>query len=218
MTPILSKSFCLIQVARCSSILTLRICFSLCDAVSSLTRMSLRTRPRIIAKYVTIKQTSHSGKLFFRTLNETQYLELMFTCGPPCSKLSPQSLGSLAILALAALLRPMSPRALALSSKLSIGGVFDRDAPRGSFNPADVLPSCLAGVMGFSSVLPPLSRRVPWRLLWWYSPRAPSTGGTLHIGAPSQRSQSVPRPVLPHVQALLLALLTGLMISLLAGR
>ena len=64
------------------------------------------------------------------------------------------------------------------------------------------------------------SRHVLWRLLWyvWCSPRAPSTGGTSHIGAPLQRFRPVPRPVVPHVPALFLALLTGPKISLISGR
>ena len=69
-----------------------------------------------------------------------------------------------------------------------------------------------------SSVLPPLQARLPRMLLWWYSPSAPSTGGTLHTGAPSQRSRPVSRPVVLHVPALLLVLLIGPVISLLSGR
>ena len=77
----------------------------------------------------------------------------------PCSGLPPKRPGSLAILSLAALLRPVSPRTLALYLPLSIGCVMGDGALRRSFNPAGVLPSCPAGVVGSSSVLTPLLAR-----------------------------------------------------------
>ena len=130
----------------------------------------------------------------------------MFTCGPPFSKLSPQTPGSLEILALAALLRPVSPHALALSLALSIGGVLGGGTLRflqpsrcslqlsfwlGSWGPFQfylhfrrTLGAC-SGTFG-----------------------APPTGCTLHTSALLQSSHPFPRPVVPHVPALLLALLT----------
>ena len=44
------------------------------------------------------------------------------------------------------------------------------------------------------SVLPPRQASLPRLFLWWRSPRAPSTGDTLHTGAPSRRSPPIPRP------------------------
>ena len=127
----------------------------------------------------------------------------MSICGTPWSKLSPQGPGSLALLVLAALLRPVSPHALALFLALSIGGVLGGGALRRSFNPTDVLPSHLAGVVGSLSLLPPLQARPlalalvvlssrsfdRWYLTRWHSFAAlstgSSTGGTSRINAPS---------------------------------
>ena len=147
-------------------------------------------------------------------------LKLSFACTFRCSGLPPECPGSLATSALAALLRPVSVYALAFSSPLSISGVLGDGALRRSFNPADVLPSCPAelGSWNPSSVLLPFQTNLPRLFLWLLSPRAPSNGGTLHTGARPQRSRPVPRSVVLHVPALLLALLTGPMISLLSGR
>ena len=118
--------------------------------------MRLRTRPKVIAQSTTIKRTSRSGKPFSQTQIKTECLKRTFTCKPRCSKLPLESPESLAILAFATLLRPVSPHALALFLALSIGGVLGDGALRCSFNPANVLPSCPAGFVGSSSVLPPL--------------------------------------------------------------
>ena len=54
-TSILSKPFSLIQVARCSSIVTLYICFTLCNEASSPIQISLRTHSRIIAEFAIMR-------------------------------------------------------------------------------------------------------------------------------------------------------------------
>ena len=180
--------------------------------------MSSRTRQRVAINSVIIKWTSRSGKILFPNSDKNGVFELTFTCRSRCSELPLKSPGSLAILALAALLLPVSPHALALFLALSIVGILGDDALRCSFNLTDVLPSFPTEVVGSSSVLPPLQAILPRMLVWGRSPRAPSTGGALHTGAPSQRSRSVPRMVVPHAPALLLALSTGPIISLLSGR
>ena len=106
---------------------------------------------------------------------------------------------------------------LALSLVLSIGGVLGDGALRRSFNPADILPSCSSG-WGREVLLLPLQASLPRLLLWWRSLQVPLAGGTLHTGAPSRRSRPVPRSVVLYVPALLPALLTVPMISLLPGR
>ena len=164
-------------------------------------------RHRVAANSVIIKRASRSGKVIFPNLDKTECLKLTFTCRPRCSGLSPEIQGSLGILALAALLRLVSPHALALSLALSTDGVL-----------GGVLPSCPAEFVVSSLVLPPLQARPLRLLLWWCFPCAPSTGGTLHTGAPSQGSRPVSRPVVPYVPAFFLALSTGSMISLLPGR
>ena len=186
MSSILSEPFFLIQVARCSSILTLYNCSSLCDAASSLTRISLHTHAGTIAKSATIRRTSHSGIVFLIFVSPcTQdgtrvYKKSRSPVGLPAQ-------GSLAMLARAALLRPVSRHALALSLTLSIGGVLGGGAfLQRSSNLAGVFPSCplLAGIVRPSSLLSPL----PGASLGACSgycrcPRAPSASGTLHTGA-----------------------------------
>ena len=63
---ILSQTFFLIQVARCSSIRTRRIYSNLCDAASSLIRISLCTCPQITANFSSLWWwASRSGLYFF---------------------------------------------------------------------------------------------------------------------------------------------------------
>ena len=135
----------------------------------------------------------------------------------PCSGLPPKLPSSLVILALLALLRQVSPHALALS----IGGVLGGGALRRSFNPVDAVPGCPSdwgyGIL-FGFISTPGASLGACSGTFWRSPCALSIGGTLLTGAPSQRSRSVPRLVVLHVPALLLALLTGPMIFLLSGK
>ena len=92
-------------------------------------------------------------------------LKLTFTCRRRRSVLLRKSLSSLAILALAELLRPVSPHVLAFSLALSIGSILSDGGLRRSFNLADVLPSYPAGLVGSSPVLPTLQASLRWLLL-----------------------------------------------------
>ena len=139
---ILSKPPSLFQAACFSNIRTRRICSSLYDEASSLIRMSLRTRAWVAANSDIIKRISCFGKVIFRTQIKTKCLKLTFSCRSRCLGLPPKSPGFLAILALMALLRLLSPHALVLFLALSIGNVLSDGTLRYSFNPADVLPSC----------------------------------------------------------------------------
>ena len=180
--------------------------------------MRLRTRPRVIAKSATTKRTSRSGKVISPNSDKNGVLETHVhllasllkatskkfrfpghtaACGAPSAGVSSRTGTLLGTLDRWRLGR-WRPTALLQSSRYS---------PQLSCRVRGVL-------FGFTST----SRRVPWRLLWWCSPRAPSTGVTLHAGAPSLCSRPVPRPVVPHVPKLLMTLLTGPMISLLSGR
>ena len=194
------------QVACFLGIRIRRICSTLCEEASSLTQMSSRTRRGLPLILLSLSGHLALGKLFFQTQIKTKCLKLTFACRSRCSGLHQKNPGSLAMLAFAAFLRPVSPHALALSLALSIGGVLGDGAVRRPFNPIDILPSCPAEVVESPSVLPPLQGSLPRLLLWRRSLCAPSIGGTLHTGAPSQHSQPVPQPLVLHVPALFLEL------------
>ena len=90
--------------------------------------------------------------------------KLAFTCKPASRgylhkvQAGVASRSLLVILALAALLRPVSPQTLALFVELSVGGVLGGGTLLlCSSNPTGVISSypLLAGVVGASSVLPP---------------------------------------------------------------
>ena len=66
---------------------------------------------------------------------------------------------------------------------------------------AKVLPSCSSDWAGV--VVSWFQASLPWLMFWWRNLRAPSTGASYHTGASSQRSRSVPRPVVLNVLALL---------------
>ena len=148
------------------------------------------------------------GMSFFQTQTRTECLKLTFTCMPRCSRLSitcrfPGDTG-----ARGAPSTGVSSRTGALVSALDRW----RLGRWRSFNPADVLPSCPAAVVGSTSVIPPLQSSLPWLLLWyllalssrsfdrwylthWRSFTALSVGGTSRTSAPSgavDRADDIP--------------------------
>ena len=197
---------------------TRRICSSLCDAASSLTRMRLRTRPRVIAKSATIKQTSRSGKVIFTNsdkngvLGTYVHLEVSLLKATSTKSRFPGHTGA----------RDAPSAGVSSRTGTFLGALdrwrLERWRPTALLQPSRCSPQLSCRVRGVFFGFTSTSRRVPWRLLWWRSPRAPSIGVTLHTGAPSLCSRPVPRPVVFHVPTLLLALLARPMICLLSGR
>ena len=180
--------------------------------------MRLRTRPRVIAKSSTIKRTSRSGKVIFPNSDKNGVFEthvhldaLLLKTTSKKSRF-PGDTGARG-----------APSAGVSSRTGTLLGAFDRWRlmrwrPTALLQPSRYSPQLSCRVRGVLFGFTSTSRRVPWRLLWWRSPHAPSTCVTLHTGAPSLCSRPVSGPVVPHVSTVLLALLTGPMISLLSGR
>ena len=176
----LSKPVSIIQAARCSSICTHRICSSLCNAASSLIRISVRTRPLISANSFSIWWTTRSGIVIFsvQTLvfkTKTEYSKTRVDPWGFLSGLPPLQAKSRKLLAILALV--VTP-----STSVSLRtGAFRSPLARGcpcSLWQMTVGPPFTRGHLYFQASF-------PWRLLWlWRCLRTPSTGGYSRIGSP----------------------------------
>ena len=166
MIPIRSKPPSLFQPSYSSSIRKHRIHSSLCDEASSLTRMRLCTCSRVALSSAIILRTSRSANgIFFQDQIKKRRLKLLFTCGPRClglpSELPPKSPGFLAIPDLAALLRSVSPHALALLCRAlnrCLGRwyfTYQRSSPD-AVDRIDDIPPLFQVVVGFPFGLPPI--------------------------------------------------------------
>ena len=216
---ILSKPPFLFQAACFSSIRTRRICSSLCDEASSLSQMSSRKRQTIAANHAIIKQTSCFGIFIFSNSDKNGVFETHVR--------SPVGLATQSYLQDIRIpwqywrsrssFDRVSSRTGALLSALD-QWPLGRRRSTALLQPRRYYPQLFYRDRGVLFAYIPLQASFPRLLLWWHFPRAPSTDGALHTGAPSQRSRQVPRPVVLHAPALLLALLTGPMISRLSGR
>ena len=177
-----------------------------------LTRISLCTRPRITAYFLSIIWwASRSGRIIFpfQTLIlyiKTEYLKTFVHLWAFLLRLPPHSprLASLlgasagvgACALSSALPRTVFPQTLSLFVALSVGGVLGGGALlRRSSISTGVLLGCplLAGIVGYSSVLPPLNP------VWRPFARTRSSTSTL----------ALLRPGVPHALALSIALSAG---------